>query len=152
MCDKCGKTFDNIPGLGVHRRFCDGGQWRCQWCECKADETSGKGPGPDGSGTLCSLCSSRFRAGHVALPPTDANGRYPCERCERTFESFRALGIHSRDCDGGQWRCEWCECKAHETSGKSPGPNGSGTLCGACGSRYRNGHSGPPPKNEQVLP
>ena len=151
VCDKCERAFESIMGLGSHRKRCDGGQWRCQWCECKADEASGKGPGPSGGGTLCSLCSSRFRAGHVALPPTDASGRYPCERCERTFESFRALGMHSRDCDGGQWRCEWCECKADETSGKAPGPHGGGTLCSACGARHRAGHSGPPPKNDQGL-
>jgi len=151
VCDKCERTFESIMGLGSHRKRCDGGQWRCQWCECKADEASGKGPGPSGGGTLCSLCSSRFRSGHVGLPSTNADGRYPCERCERTFESFRALGMHSRDCDGGQWRCEWCECKADETSGKAPGPHGGGTLCSACGARHRAGHSGPPPKNDQGL-
>ena len=75
---------------------------------------------------LCSTCSARWRSGHTGPPPTDTDGRYPCERCERTFETFRALGVHSRDCDGGAWRCNWCECQAHETSGKNPGVNACG--------------------------
>ena len=148
VCERCERTFDTIPGLGSHRKRCDGGAWRCSWCECKAEDTSGKGPGPEGGKTLCSLCSARWRAGHTAAPPTNADGRYPCERCERTFETFRALGVHSRDCDGGAWRCSWCECKAEDTSGKGPGPLGPRTLCSACGCRYRAGHSGPPPKTE----
>ena len=126
-----------------------------------------------------------------------ADGKYPCERCDSKFESFRALGahatppthasqspphprhthprhapthatpptlshlpagchlelthpacspppckhpgIHSRNCDGGLWRCTWCNCKADETSGKAPGPDGPRTLCGNCGGRYRSG-------------
>jgi hypothetical protein len=148
VCDKCGRTFESIPGLGSHRKRCDGGTWRCAWCTCKSEETSGKGPGPDGGGTLCSTCSSRWRSGHTAPMQQDESGRYPCERCERTFESFRALGVHYRDCDGGSWRCSWCECKASETSGKSPGPDGPRTLCSACASRYRAGHTKPPPRNQ----
>ena len=148
VCEKCSKPFDTIPGLGSHRKRCDGGNWRCGWCNCTKGETSGKGPGPDGVSTLCSICSARWRAGHKGPPQTDASGRYPCEHCQRTFESFRALGGHMRDCDGGYWRCNWCQCKAHETSGKSPGPDGPRTLCGACASRYRAGHTGPPARDE----
>jgi hypothetical protein len=144
VCEKCGRLFDTIPGLGSHSRRCDGGAWRCGWCACSIDETSGKGPGPEGNSSLCSTCSSRFRAGHPGPPPTDANGRYPCENCERTFETFRALGVHGRDCDGGNWRCEWCDVKSTECSGKSPGPNGPRTLCNNCGGRFRSGATGPP--------
>lgn len=56
-------------------RRCDGGSWRCGWCEAKIGETSGKGPGPDGPGSLCSTCSSRFRAGHTGPPQQDEEGR-----------------------------------------------------------------------------
>jgi hypothetical protein len=38
------------------------GNWRCGWCDCKRDECSGKGPGPQGSKTLCSGCSARWRS------------------------------------------------------------------------------------------
>ena len=49
---------------------------------------------------------------HTTGPPEkDADGRYPCDKCDSTFESFRALGIHSRTCDGGNWSCQWCETK-----------------------------------------
>lgn len=149
ICEGCGKLFDTISGVGSHRKRCDGGVWRCSWCECKAEETSGKGPGPEGKSQLCSLCSARWRSGHTGPPPTDADGRYPCEGCGRTFEEYRALSVHHRNCDGGTWRCNWCNCKAEETSGKSPGPDGPRTLCGACASRYRAGHTGPPPKNAE---
>ena len=149
ICEKCERVFDSIPGLGSHRRRCDGGAWQCGWCSCSKQETSGKGPGPEGKGTLCSLCSQRWKSGHSGPPEKDAAGRYPCPRCERTFESYRALGVHSRDCDGGAWRCSWCSCRAEETQGKSPGPDGPRTLCGACASRYRAGHTGPPPRNEE---
>ena len=147
VCDGCAKRFETISGLGSHRKHCDGGNWRCKWCACGKDETMQKGPGPDGSGSLCSLCSARWRSGHAEPTPADANGRYPCDKCERTFETFRALGIHSRNCDGGNWRCNWCACTAVETSGKSPGPDGPRTLCSNCASRYRNGAKGPPVKN-----
>ena len=46
-------------------------------------------------------------------PEKDADGRYPCDKCDSTFESFRALGIHSR------------------------------TLCSNCAGRYRTGATGP---------
>ena len=149
VCEGCLKLFDTISGVGSHRKRCDGGVWRCKWCSCNSQETSGKGPGPGGKSELCSLCSARWRGGHTGPPETDADGRYPCEKCERTFEEFRALSVHARNCDGGAWRCNWCACKAEETSGKSPGPDGPRTLCGACASRYRAGHTGPPPKNEE---
>mgnify|MGYP003686552505 CR=1 FL=1 len=56
-------------------RRCDGGSWRCMWCSAKASETSGKGPGPDGPGTLCSACSGRYRSGHTGPPQQDEEGR-----------------------------------------------------------------------------
>ena len=148
VCDTCGKGFDTRMGLGSHRKRCDGGNWRCGWCACKADECTGKSPGPDGKGTLCSTCSSRWRAGHTGPPEKDIHGRYPCDKCERTFETFSALGVHARNCDGGKWRCNWCNCTSDQTSGKSPGPDGPRTLCGACASRYRAGATGPPQRNE----
>ena len=149
VCEDCLRTFDTISGLGSHRRRCDGGVWRCGWCQCRYEETSGKGPGPLGSKTLCAQCSARWKSDPARAPPqTDEHGRYPCDRCERTFESFRALGIHGRDCDGGSWRCSWCQCKAEDTSGKSPGPDGPRTLCSTCGSRHRAGHSGPRARDE----
>ena len=122
-----------VPALGAQPRQC-----RRRACFCAL-----QGPGPNGGKTLCATCSSRFRHGHSSLPPTDASGRYHCERCERTFESFRALGVHTRDCDGGSWRCSWCACKADETNGKGPGPDGPRTLCSACAQRYRSGAARP---------
>ena len=35
-------AFDTISSLGGHRRFCDGGAWRCEWCSAKADMATGK--------------------------------------------------------------------------------------------------------------
>ena len=117
-CERCGKGFDTIMGLGSHRKRCDGGLWRCGWCVCSIEETSGKSPGPQGPGTLCSTCSSRWKSGHTGPPERNEDGRYPCDKCERTFETFAALGVHSRNCDGGNWRCNWCKCSAQVTSGK----------------------------------
>ena len=141
-CDKCGRQFESIASLSGHGRFCDGGNWRCQWCDCKRDECSGRGPGPAGGKTLCSSCSSRWKGGHTGPPEKNADGKYPCDKCEAVFDSFRALGIHGRNCDGGKWRCGWCQCTAQQTSGKSPGPDGPGTLCSNCGGRYRSGATG----------
>jgi hypothetical protein len=118
LCGTCDRTFTDIRGLGSHRRFCDGGVWRCRWCMCKAEECSGKGPGPDGASTLCAPCSGRFRSGHTGPPPTNADGKYVCELCDRTFDNITGLGSHRGRCDGGMWRCGWCNCKYEETSGK----------------------------------
>ena len=142
-CDNCGKELDSIAALGGHRRFCDGGQWRCGWCKCKAGQCSGKNPGPDGPATLCGACGSRYRAGHKRPLTANDNGKYPCDHCGKELDSIAALGGHRRFCDGGAWRCKWCKCTAQECSGKNPGPDGPATLCGACGSRYRAGHKGP---------
>ena len=80
---------------------------------------------------------------HTTGPPEkDADGRYPCDKCDSTFESFRALGIHSRTCDGGNWSCQWCETK-DKAAGKGPGPDGPRTLCSNCAGRYRTGATGP---------
>ena len=147
LCDICERTFTDIRGLGSHRRFCDGGAWRCAWCMCSAEQTSGKGPGPDGASTLCANCAGRFRSGHTTAVLPNADGKYECELCDRIFETIAALGVHRRSCDGGAWRCAWCEVSADQAQGKSPGPDGAGTLCSTCGARFRGGHLGPPPRN-----
>ena len=147
LCDICDRTFTDIRGLGSHRRFCDGGAWRCAWCMCSAEQTSGKGPGPDGASTLCANCAGRFRSGHTTAVLPNADGKYECELCDRIFETIAALGVHRRSCDGGAWRCAWCEVSADQAQGKSPGPDGAGTLCSTCGARFRGGHLGPPPRN-----
>ena len=147
LCGTCDRTFTDIRGLGSHRRFCDGGAWRCAWCMCSAEQTSGKGPGPDGASTLCANCAGRFRSGHTTAVLPNADGKYECELCDRTFETIAALGVHRRSCDGGAWRCAWCEVSADQAQGKSPGPDGAGTLCSTCGARFRGGHLGPPPRN-----
>lgn len=149
LCEECGRSFDSIPGLGSHRTRCDGGAWACDWCKCKPAETSGKGPGPRGTKTLCSVCSARYRSGHSGPPDQDEDGRFVCASCDRKFDTFAARGVHMRRCDGGSWRCMWCSAKASETSGKGPGPDGPGTLCSACSGRYRSGHTGPPQQDEE---
>ena len=98
LCPDCGRPFATIGALGGHRRFCDSGNWRCKWCECKGDQCSGKGPGPEGPKTLCSACSARFRAGHTAAPLRDASGNFLCDCCHRAFSSMGALGGHRRFC------------------------------------------------------
>ena len=56
----------------------------------------------------------------------NADGKYECELCDRIFETIAALGVHRRSCDGGAWRCAWCEVSADQAQGKSPGPDGAG--------------------------
>ena len=147
VCEACARTFDTMTALGGHKRFCDGGVWRCGWCSVSAEQTSGKGPGPDGASTLCANCAGRFRSGHTTAVLPNADGKYECELCDRIFETIAALGVHRRSCDGGAWRCAWCEVSADQAQGKSPGPDGAGTLCSTCGARFRGGHLGPPPRN-----
>jgi hypothetical protein len=118
VCDACQKTFSSMGALGGHRRFCDGGTWRCGWCHCTSDECQNKSVGPDGPATLCSSCSQRFRAGHTGPPPRNEDGKYVCEDCGRTFDQISGLGSHRARCDGGVWRCEWCKSRYEDTSGK----------------------------------
>jgi len=42
VCEACSRFFDSIGALGGHKRFCDSGAWRCNWCKCKYAECSGK--------------------------------------------------------------------------------------------------------------
>eukprot|EP00936_MAST-01D_sp_MAST-1D-sp1_P001661 g1661.t1 len=147
VCPACEKTFDSIPGLGGHMRFCSGGNWTCEWCGIPELETHGKSPGPNGPKTLCTACGSRFRAGHTRMVSKTEDGKFICDDCSKTFDTIGALGGHRRFCTGGKWQCEWCEAKEQDTSGKSPGPNGPKTLCAVCGSRFRAGHTGPPKRD-----
>ena len=153
VCPDCKRTFATVGAIGGHRRFCDGGAWRCAWCDCKTGECNGKGPGPDGAKTLCSPCSARFRNGHTG-PPTrttdeDGSSHFVCEGCAKKFESIGALGGHKRFCDQGVWRCKWCEVRADECSGKGPGPEGPKTLCSACSARFRAGHTAAPLRDDK---
>ncbi|EGB05573.1 hypothetical protein AURANDRAFT_66332 [Aureococcus anophagefferens] len=140
-CDACPALFDTSGALSGHRRFCDGGKWRCAWCECTALEAGGKNPGPGGAATLCGPCGGRYRGGATGPPKRDAEGKYLCDHCGRPHDSLGSLASHSRRCDGGSWRCDWC--KSTDVKGKNPGPRGPATLCGPCGGRYRSGADGP---------
>jgi hypothetical protein len=151
LCQACGATFETIRGLGSHRRGCSGGNWRCEWCAKEETETAGKAPGPNGPKTLCSTCGSRFRTGHTKMVQTNADGKFMCEHCSKLFDTMVALGGHRRYCDGGKWRCNWCDCTYEIAKGKAPGPDGSKTLCAACGSRFRAGHSGPPKRDDDGM-
>ena len=144
LCEACGAKFETIRGLGSHRRGCTGGTWRCKWCDADETKTTGKAPGPDGAKTLCSTCGSRFRAGHTKAVEQNAEGKYACDRCSKSFDSVVALGGHKRFCDGGKWNCNWCNANSLEASSKSPGPDGPKTLCQACSARWRSGHTSAP--------
>lgn len=149
-CEGCGADYSTRTLLFGHARFCETvSVWQCEWCKCTAAETHHKCAGPNGPKTLCSACAQRFRSGHSSMPQQNERGEWVCERCLRGFPDMRALGGHRRFCDGGAWRCGWCEIKAEETSGKGPGPAGAGTLCSACSQRYRGGSTGPPARDEQ---
>jgi hypothetical protein len=105
--------------------------WRCQWCSATTEQAGGKSPGPDGPGTLCAACGSRFRNGHKGPPMQDEDGWFVCDLCNKTFQSIRGLGSHRRSCVGPQWRCDWCGCLEQETSTKCQGPGYVFFLC-AC--------------------
>ena len=53
VCEECKRSFETIAALGVHRRRCDGGNWKCGWCACAHDASKGRSVGPDGPATLC---------------------------------------------------------------------------------------------------
>ena len=64
QCAKCDTAYATRGGIALHhsKRKCDGGTWRCDWCECEAGASGGKSPGPKGASTLCSVCASRYRS------------------------------------------------------------------------------------------
>jgi hypothetical protein len=143
ICEKCGKKFLTTATLKGHTtKGCIAGTWSCMWCKCTLQEANGRSPGPGGSGSLCSACGSRFRGGAKGPIKQDADGKFICDKgCGRLFDAMAGIASHRRNCTGGRWACDWCACKETETPGKSPGPKGSSTLCSACGSRFRGGHS-----------
>jgi hypothetical protein len=147
VCDGCGLKFDSVRGLGSHIRGCTGGTWRCEWCAADEKQSRGKSPGPNGPRTLCSKCGSRFRNGQKARIERDDEGRLICDRCHKTFDSLIRLSGHKRFCDGGTWRCEWCDVDDGDAGGKGQGPTGPRTLCSICASRFRGGHTAPPPRD-----
>eukprot|EP00633_Aureoumbra_lagunensis_P012179 CAMPEP_0197362548 /NCGR_PEP_ID=MMETSP0893-20130614/64078_1 /TAXON_ID=44058 ORGANISM="Aureoumbra lagunensis, Strain CCMP1510" /NCGR_SAMPLE_ID=MMETSP0893 /ASSEMBLY_ACC=CAM_ASM_000539 /LENGTH=854 /DNA_ID=CAMNT_0042884365 /DNA_START=185 /DNA_END=2749 /DNA_ORIENTATION=- len=143
-CDDCGKLLDTVGALGSHRRFCDGGKWRCKWCQCTANECIGKNPGPDGKATLCQTCGARYRSGHSG-PPKRIDGKYLCELCGKLLDSLVALGGHKRFCPGGSaWRCDWCN-QFTEFKNRSSGPLGDNKLCISCHDDWKRFHFDAPP-------
>jgi len=52
------------------------------------------------------------------IPPLFHLGKYVCEECSRTFDTISGLGSHRSRCDGGVWRCEWCNADYASSSGK----------------------------------
>lgn len=52
-----------------------------------------------------------------------------CPLCGKAFLSAATLKGHlTKGCDAGTWRCQWCKCTLKQAHGRSPGPNGSGTV------------------------
>eukprot|EP00039_Didymoeca_costata_P008817 m.116845 g.116845 ORF g.116845 m.116845 type:complete len:1829 (+) comp14242_c1_seq1:380-5866(+) len=100
LCDECGRSFETFTALAGHRRFCDGGNWECDWCQCTASQAGSKTTGPKGPRTLCSACGTRFRSGYNRPPPRDASGKYVCPVCEKRFDTIGGLGSHGRFCSG----------------------------------------------------
>ena len=142
-CDSCGKKFLTDATLKGHlTKGCLAGSWACGWCKIGLKSANGRSPGPHGSGTLCSACGSRFRGGAKGPVQQNEAGKFICDKgCGRLFDSMAGISSHRRNCSGGKWKCGWCGCKEADTSGRSPGPRGPATLCCACGSRFRGGHT-----------
>jgi len=148
VCERCERTFVSFQALGCHGRHCVGislSEWQCAWCDCGIEEAQGRSTGPDGPNSLCTACSHRYKAGHSSPLPRDADGNWVCDQCDRKFDTTTGLNIHRLHCDGGVWRCGWCEKK--NDGAKGPGPDGPGTLCSACSQRFRHGHTGPPARD-----
>jgi KRAB domain-containing zinc finger protein len=147
-CDLCDQTFNNANAVRTHRRSCAGRDWACGWCKVTQSETTAKMAGPDGPATLCTKCSCRFQKGHTGPAPQlsrNADGKYECDRCDRTFANTGAVQTHRRSCAGRDWACGWCKATS-EATGKGAGPDGPATLCGKCTTRFRAGHTGPAPQ------
>lgn len=144
QCDKCEQLFDSMLGLGSHRRTCDGGNWRCEWCDIDSIKARAKSPGPNGPCTLCSACGSRFRNGAKGPPKRDVDGKYICEAgCGRLFDTVSGVSSHRRTCKGGDWRCQWCGCRESATCERAPGPDNPRQLCLLCSNLCRSGAPAP---------
>lgn len=166
LCERgCHKQFGSVEGLLAHQSVCTGSSSQCDWCTDPAEPspTASKAlvdrtDGTQQTRTLCVSCATKFRPKKRPAPALKKEGRrkirklseitkHACRRCSKVFDSVLALSGHQRHCDGGNWRCNWCKCEADDSKGKSPGPKGPGTLCSACGSRFRGGATGPPRQN-----
>jgi hypothetical protein len=108
-CSKCEKSFESRAALSGHTRFCSGGMWRCEWCDCKETETP-----------------SKARAGRPAISP---------RRCSPVC----ALTCAIPD----------CAPPLLPAVVQAMGPSGAKTLCNACGSRYRAGHTSMPERDAE---
>jgi len=111
-CSKCEKSFESRPALSGHTRFCSGGTWRCEWCDCKETETPSK------------VCG--------------ATTRRPCHHRQR-YSPVCALTRDFSD----------CALPLLSAVVQAMGPSGAKTLCNACGSRYRAGHTSMPDKDAE---
>ena len=93
---------------------------------------------------VAALASDWGTWGQPRSCPTNAAGKYECERCDRTFTHRSGFTTHRRSCTGRDWACGWCH--ATQSKRKIKGPGGPATLCNKCGLRLRKGHTGPAPE------
>ena len=99
VCDGCQRHFETFTALAGHKRFCDGGNWHCEWCHCPGEKAQSKTSGPNGPKTLCASCGARYRSGHSRPPPMDSKGRVFCKNCNKRFDTIGGLGSHRRFCN-----------------------------------------------------
>ena len=142
--------FKTLAEWVEHRSSCSKKKWACEWCGGKAQYVKRK-PGPSGDRTLCSKCGSCFKVGYMQQPVQEEDtGLWICTKCPARIQKFAQFVSHIGVCDGLKWHCAWCNCNVHETSHKCAGPRGvKDMLCHACGKRYQDGHSGPPPMDKE---
>ena len=86
LCPDCNRPFATIGALGGHKRFCDQGAWRCEWCEVKHKECSGKGPGKQQAAARSTQQAASSHAAALtthltpSLPSQGQAGRRLCAR------------------------------------------------------------------------
>ena len=94
--------------------------WECDLCGKR--KTLHRMPGPDGPDTLCNACGTRFARGQSSALALDATG-----------DGDGAFAV------GDGWECDLCGRGGVDEAQRRDGPDGPGTVCEPCGSRFAKG-------------
>eukprot|EP00170_Pyropia_yezoensis_P006891 contig_28141_g6913 len=121
------------------------GAWQCH--HCGTFDGFCHRPGPGGVGTLCNTCGLKWKdqlrreeraAALAAESALDTDVAVAAAAVQKRLDESLAAAASRPAVDravSGAWQCE--HCGSQDMFCHRPGPSGMGTLCNACGLKWR---------------
>ncbi|XP_046401718.1 zinc finger protein 264-like [Ischnura elegans] len=155
QCDICGKGFQHKGRYFVHRSFHKGVKFECATCNKRFTfkenlDLHQKSSGHTGEGIVEGVEEGKDPEEEDPPPPAapaeNVEARFPCEQCEKTFQSRQSYEVHLKAIHEGQkpFKCEFCgkkfayqnSLKGHMVAHETQKTDGKGYPCEFCGKLF----------------